>query len=64
MCSSDLVQLMPAALASFVTFFSATSHFDSISRGIIDTRDVLYFVSLIALFFVLTVQVVQNARKG
>jgi ABC-2 type transport system permease protein len=61
---SAFVQLMPAALASFVTFFSATSHFDSISRGIIDTRDVLYFVSLIALFFVLTVQVVQNARKG
>jgi len=61
---SAFVQLMPAALASFVTFFSATSHFDSISRGIIDTRDVLYFISLIALFFVLTVQVVQNARKG
>lgn len=61
---SAFVQLLPAPLVSLCTFLSASSHFDSISRGIIDTRDVIYFISLIALFFVLTVQSVQNARKG
>ena len=60
---SAFMQLLPAPLVAICTFFSATSHFDSISRGI-DTRDVLYFVSLIALFFSLTVQTVNNARKG
>lgn len=58
------IQVIPTALVPFVSFFSATSHFDSISRGIIDTRDVLYFISLIALFFALTVKNVQNTRRG
>ena len=35
-------------------------HYRSISRGVLDSRDVLYFVSLIFLFFLLTVQ---NLRK-
>jgi len=30
------------------------AHYNSISRGVIDTRDVLYFVSLIAFFLMLT----------
>lgn len=30
------------------------AHYASLSRGVIDTRDVLYFVSLIALFVLLT----------
>ncbi len=55
---------MPGAIVSLVKFISATSHFESISRGIIDTRDVLYFVSLTAVFFVLTVRVVNNSKKG
>jgi len=61
---SMFMQLLPAPLVALCTFFSATSHFESISRGIIDTRDVIYFISLIALFFGLTVQTVNNARKG
>lgn len=58
------LQVIPTALVPFVSFFSATSHFDSVARGIIDTRDVLYFISLVALFFALTVRNVQNARRG
>jgi ABC-2 type transport system permease protein len=30
-------------------FLSARSHFDSISRGIIDSRDIIYFISVIAI---------------
>lgn len=55
--------LLPAPLVSFLTFLSADSHFTSISRGIIDTRDLLYFISLTALFLVLTVKVQQQERK-
>jgi len=32
------------------------SHFDSISRGVVDTRDLIYFLSLIAFFIFLTVR--------
>ncbi len=31
------------------------AHFDSMARGVIDTRDVLYFISLTSLFIILTV---------
>lgn len=47
---------MPPAVVSFCTFLSAYSHFESISRGIIDSRDVLYFISVTAVFFALTVE--------
>ena len=56
--------LMPGAVVSLVTFLSATSHFESIARGIIDTRDVLYFISVAVVFFVFTVKNVNDARRG
>jgi len=34
----------------------AKAHFDSISRGVIDTRDLVYFISLTLLFLYLTLQ--------
>lgn len=36
--------------------FGARSHFDSIARGVIDTRDLVYFISLTVLFLYLTFQ--------
>ncbi len=38
------------------------SHYASISRGVIDTRDVIYFLSVIALFLMLT-KLVMERRK-
>ena len=37
-------------------------HYESISRGVIDTRDVLYFLSVIALFVMLTRLVLQSRK--
>lgn len=55
---------MPGSLVNISTFISSESHFESISRGIIDSRDVLYFISLTAIFLALTVNSVNNQRKG
>jgi ABC-2 type transport system permease protein len=38
------------------------SHYTSMSRGVIDTRDVLYFISLISIFMLLT-KIVLESRK-
>ncbi len=54
---------LPAGVVNFFQFISAGSHFTSISRGIIDSRDIIYFVSVCALFFTLTVKTL-NAQKG
>ena len=39
---------------SFFRSLSLQSHFESISRGVIDSRDLVFFVSLTAIFSVLT----------
>lgn len=60
---SGFLIVLPAPVVSFISFFTADTHFNSISRGIIDTRDLLYFVSLTALFVGLTVKVSKNDRR-
>lgn len=54
---------LPSGIVTFLSFLSANSHFNSIARGIIDTRDIIYFVSLSALFFVITVKIQQQSKK-
>jgi ABC-2 type transport system permease protein len=39
-----------------VQLFGMNEHFKSISRGVIDTRDLIYFISIIAFFLFLTQQ--------
>lgn len=54
--------IVPASIVGFFQFFSAQAHFSSIARGIIDSRDLLYFLSLTAVFFTLTVKNVEKRR--
>lgn len=61
---SNFLVFMPAEIVSLLNFFSAYSHFESVARGIIDLRDLLYFVSLTALFFVLTVESLKSAGEA
>jgi len=53
---------MPGPVVSFCSFLSANAHFTSVSRGIVDTRDILYFVSVTSLFFVMTIRAEQKAK--
>lgn len=54
---------LPAQVVSVLSYISASAHFTSVSRGIIDTRDLLYFVSITVFFFYLTVVTQQNERR-
>ena len=38
----------------FIKTLGISSHYTAMSRGVIDTRDILYFLSLIGLFILLT----------
>ena len=40
---------VPGALASTIEYIGANSHFANISKGVIDTRDITYFASVIFL---------------
>jgi ABC-2 type transport system permease protein len=38
----------------FIKSLGINAHYTSMSRGVIDTRDLIYFISLIAVFVMLT----------
>ena len=46
----------------FVKRLGMMDHYESISRGVVDTRDVLYFVSVMALFLMATRMVLQSRK--
>ena len=54
-----LLPFIPVAFQSFFEYLGAGSHFKNISRGIIDTRDMIYAFSLMGLFLFLAVQILQ-----
>ncbi|TAL38645.1 MAG: ABC transporter [Spirochaetes bacterium] len=45
---------VPGAVVGFFEYLGADYHFGNISRGIIDSRDILYFLSVAALAFIAT----------
>ena len=42
-----LIQALPVWLVDLITSFSFSSHFNSINRGIVDSRDLIFFLSII-----------------
>jgi ABC-2 type transport system permease protein len=46
----------------YLAMIGADYHYNSMSRGVIDTRDIIYFISIIALFNGLTKYILQQKR--
>jgi len=46
----------------FVKTLGISSHYSAMSRGVIDTRDVLYFLSVIVLFILFTKLSVESRK--
>ena len=58
----SLYQLMHGGFALLLRSLGLQLHYESISRGVVDTRDVIYFLSVIALFVMLTRMVLQSRK--
>jgi ABC-2 type transport system permease protein len=54
----------PAPLVEAVASFSFLTHFSAITEGVIDVRDVIFFVSLTALFLFANVLLVESSKGG
>lgn len=54
----------PTELVSTISSFSFLTHFSAISSGVIDLRDVVYFVTLIGLFLTVNVALVDLKKAG
>ncbi len=58
---SDFVLISaPAVIAPFLHFLGIGSHFNNIAKGIIDTKDILYYLSFIFLFLYFNVEVIEK----
>ena len=54
--------ILPEKLEGTVAYLSLYTHFESIQRGVIDSRDVVYYLSVIIFFLFLNTRVVKMRR--
>lgn len=57
-----VLSAVPQALVPFFATLSISAHFESIGRGVIDTRDVLYYASIITFFLFLNVRQIESRK--
>lgn len=59
-----LVDIFPVWLADAITAFSFTTHFEGIRKGLIDLRDVVYFLSIIGFMLFANVLILDNKKAS
>ncbi len=52
--------LFPPSMAEFIRGLSCNYHFQSMGRGVVDSRDLVYYLSLITLFLYANVKVIES----
>jgi len=57
-----VLMFVPGFLSALLQFLSIDYHLANISRGVIDSRNIVYFVSVTALFLVMTVRVLEMRK--
>ncbi|MBP5588025.1 MAG: ABC transporter permease subunit [Treponema sp.] len=66
-CLLTLIQFfiifLPGRIVNAVSFFAISTHFNSVSRGIVDTRDICYFLLIITIFILATIRSQEARRK-
>jgi ABC-2 type transport system permease protein len=62
MMGSNFAQNFPPLLAGFMNYISLSFHFESFSRGILDSRDLAFFLLTTVLFLFLNAQVLVSRR--
>ena len=62
MGNSGVLAWLPDSTVPFFSYLSFQSHFESLGRGVIDTRDVIYYLSAVGFFLTLTVWSVESRK--
>ena len=58
----QLLVFVPSSMAGIVQYLSTGFHLSNISRGVIDTRNLIYFFSMISFFLFLTTHNVESRK--
>ena len=57
-----VTMLAPSALVPLLTYLGLGNHFESIGRGVIDTRDIIYYLSIISFFLFLNIRSLESRK--
>jgi ABC-2 type transport system permease protein len=57
-----VVFFFPGFLANFLEYLSVDYHFSNLARGVIDSRDIIYYLSVIFFFLILAVRFLESRR--
>ncbi len=57
-----LTQFLPEALQKLVAFLSIDGHFENIGRGVIDTRDLIYYLSVMGVSLLIATLSLESRR--
>ncbi|HEX9750509.1 MAG TPA: ABC transporter permease [candidate division Zixibacteria bacterium] len=57
-----VLPFFPGGVASVLQYLSSSYHFENLARGVIDTRDVIYYLSIMTLFLFLSVRTLESRR--
>ena len=56
------VQLVSAGLGQFLGYLSINEHIESMSKGVVDSMDIIYYLCFIVLFLFLTLRSLESKR--
>lgn len=57
-----VISSVPKLFAPIFSYLSLATHFDSISRGVVDSRDLVYYFSMIGFFLFLNVRKLETGK--
>ena len=57
-----MLMFVPVALTGIIQYLSVDYHLSNISRGVIDSRNLIYFASVVGLFLFMTVRMLEIRR--
>lgn len=60
----NLLQSWAPALVELIASFSVITHFDGFQKGVLDTRDILFFLSIIVFALFATSVIIRGHRAG
>ncbi len=59
---ADLAELLPSGIGTVLSYMSTQSHIDAFTRGLVDLRDVVFFLSLAALALVVSFRALERRK--
>lgn len=57
-----IVMFMPSFIATLFEYLATDYHYENIARGVIDSRDIIYYLSLVFFFLFLTVKSLETRK--